>query len=228
MEKLIEYETGSFSSYLSKGCRLCQEGATMVLFVTGLCPKSCFYCPLSEEKRGKDLVFANERSIKNDDDILKETELMDALGTGITGGEPLLKIGEVLHYIQILKSSFGQDHHIHLYTSLSPDRQMLKKLADAGLDEIRLHPPQAIWGDLKHSPYADSLQHAKKLGIETGIEVPSIEGTEKVAVFAEYMGVFLNLNELEFSDTNSKALLKNGFFLESDTSNAVAGSDKYA
>jgi hypothetical protein len=105
---------------------------------------------------------------------------------------------------------------------------MLKKLADAGLDEIRLHPPQAIWGDLKHSPYADSLQHAKKLGIETGIEVPSIEGTEKVAVFAEYMGVFLNLNELEFSDTNSKALLKNGFFLESDTSNAVAGSDKYA
>jgi pyruvate formate-lyase activating enzyme-like uncharacterized protein len=74
----------------------------------------------------------------------------------------------------------------------------------------------------------DSLQNAKKLGIDTGIEVPSIEGAEKVAAFAEYMGVFLNLNELEFSDNNSKALLKNGFFLESDTSNAVEGSDKYA
>ena len=228
MEKRTEYETGSFSSYLSKGCRLCQEGATMVLFVTGLCPKSCFYCPLSDEKRGKDLVFANERPIKRDEDILKEAELMDALGTGITGGEPLLKIKKVLHYIRILKSSFGQDHHIHLYTSLSPDRQILKKLADAGLDEIRLHPPLAIWGDLKHSSYVDSLQNAKKLGIDTGIEVPSIEGAEKVAAFAEYMGVFLNLNELEFSDNNSKALLKNGFFLESDTSNAVAGSDKYA
>ncbi len=228
MEKRTEYETGSFSSYLSKGCRLCQEGAKMVLFVTGLCPKSCFYCPLSDEKRGKDIVFANERPVKSDEDILKEAVLMDALGTGITGGEPLLKIEKVLHYIRILKSSFGQDHHIHLYTSQSPDRQILKKLADVGLDEIRLHPPQEIWLDLKHSYYADSLQNAKKLGIDAGIEIPSIEGTEKVAAFAEYLGVFLNLNELEFSDNNSKALLKNGFSLKSDTSNAVAGSHKYA
>ena len=228
MYKCTEYETGSFSNYLSKGCRLCQEGATMVLFVTGLCTKSCFYCPISNEKRGKDLVFANERHIKSDEDILQEVELMDALGTGITGGEPLLKIEKVLHYIQILKFFLGKDHHIHLYTSLSPDRKILKKLADAGLDEIRLHPPQAIWGNLKNSPYADSLQNAKKLGIDVGIEVPSIKGTENVAAFAEYIGVFLNLNELEFSDSNSKALLKNGFSLESDASNAVADSSKYA
>ena len=144
MEKFTEDETGSFYSYLSEGCRLCQEGAKMVLFVTGLCPKSCFYCPLSDERRGKDLVFANERSIKNDEDLLKEAELMNALGTGITGGEPLLKIERVLHYIRILKASFGKEHHIHLYTSLAPDRQVLEKLADAGLDEIRLHPPQEM------------------------------------------------------------------------------------
>ena len=228
MEKFTEDETGSFCSYLSEGCRLCQEGAKMVLFVTGLCPKSCFYCPLSDERRGKDLVFANERAIKNDEDLLKEAGLMNALGTGITGGEPLLKIERVLHYIQMLKASFGKEHHIHLYTSLAPDRQVLEKLADAGLDEIRLHPPQASWKDLKHSPYADALQNAKELGIETGIEIPALEGAEKVADFAEEMGVFLNLNELEFSDNNSKALLKNGFCLESDTSSAAAGSCKYA
>ncbi len=228
METFTEDETGSFWDHLSEGCRLCQEGAKMVLFVTGLCPKSCFYCPLSDERRGKDVIFANERIVKSDEDVLKEAELMDALGTGITGGEPLLRIERVLHYIRMLKSSFGKEHHVHLYTSLAPDRQVLEKLANAGLDEIRLHPPQESWGDLKHSPYADALQNAKKLGIEAGIEIPALEGVEKVAAFAEEMEVFLNLNELEFSENNSKALLKNGFSLESDVSSAAAGSCKYA
>lgn len=228
MDKFTQDETGSFCSYLSKGCRFCQEGAKMVLFVTGLCPKNCFYCPLSDERRGKDLIFANERPVKSDEDLLEEAGLMDALGTGITGGEPLLKIERVLHYISLLKSHFGKEHHIHLYTSLAPDRQLLEKLADAGLDEIRLHPPQEIWGDFGHGPYAYALQNAKKLGIEAGIEIPALEGAEKVAAFAEKMDVFLNLNELEFSDNNSEALLKSGFSLESDVSCAAAGSRKYA
>lgn len=228
MEKIIEDKTGSFYSYLSDGCRLCQEGAKMVLFLTGLCPKSCFYCPLSHERRGKDLVFANERSIKNDEDLLKEAELMNALGTGITGGEPLLKTGRVLHYIRLLKATFGKEHHIHLYTSLAPSRQTLEKLADADLDEIRLHPPQDCWEDLRNSPYATALQNAKELGIEAGIEIPALEGAEKVAAFAEEMEVFLNLNEVEFSDNNSDALLRKGFCLESDTSSAAAGSCKFA
>lgn len=228
MEKLTKDETGSFCGYLSEGCKLCQQGAKMVLFVTGLCPKSCFYCPLSDERRGKDLVFANERPVKNDEDLLKEAELMDALGTGITGGEPLLKIERVLHYIRLLKASFGKGHHIHLYTSLAPDRKTLEKLAEAGLDEIRFHPPQAVWGELRDSPYASALQNAKDLGMEAGIEIPSLEGAEKVAAFAEETGIFLNLNELEFSDNNSEALLEKGFSLESDASCAAAGSCVHA
>lgn len=228
MEKFTRDETGSFCSYLSEGCRLCQEGAKMVLFVTGICPKSCFYCPLSDERRGKDLVFANERPVKSDEDLLREAELMDALGTGITGGEPLLRIERILHYIKILKSFFGKKHHIHLYTSLAPERRVLEQLADAGLDEIRLHPPQEIWEDLGHTQYKASLQNAKELGIEAGIEIPALEGAEKVAAFAKEIGIFLNLNELEFSDNNSKALLVSGFSLESDTSNAASGSCEYA
>lgn len=228
MEKFTKDETGSFCGYLSEGCKLCQQGAKMVLFVTGLCPKSCFYCPLSDERRGKDLVFANERPVKSDEDLLKEAELMDALGTGITGGEPLLKLERVLHYIRLLKASFGKGHHIHLYTSLAPDRNTLENLAEAGLDEIRFHPPQAVWGELRDSPYASALQNAKDLGMETGIEIPSLEGSEKVAVFAEETGIFLNLNELEFSDNNSEALLEKGFSLESDTSCAAAGSCVHA
>lgn len=228
MEKLIEDKTGSFCNYLSRGCKLCQEGAKMVLFVTGLCPKNCYYCPLSDERRGKDLVFANERSVKTDEDVLEEARLMDALGTGITGGEPLLKIEKVLHFIRLLKACFGKEHHIHLYTCLAPEKQMLERLVEAGLDEIRLHPGQANWNDLKNSAYATALRDAKELGLEVGIEIPALERAEKVAAFADELGVFINLNELEFSDNNSEALLKNGFTLISDVSNAATGSSKYA
>jgi pyruvate formate-lyase activating enzyme-like uncharacterized protein len=228
MENLIRDKTGSLYNYLSRGCKLCQEGAKMVLFVTGLCPKNCFYCPLSDERRGKDIVFANERVVRNDEDLLEEAELMNALGTGITGGEPLLEVEKVIHYIRLLKTHFGREHHIHLYTSLAPERHVLEKLADAGLDEIRFHPAQANWGKLKDSEYEIALITAKELGLEAGIEVPSLEGAEKVAAFVNETDTFLNLNELEFSDNNSEALLKKGFFLESDTSNAAAESCKYA
>ncbi|MDD4496605.1 MAG: radical SAM protein [Methanosarcinaceae archaeon] len=228
MKKLTEDETGSFQNYLSEGCKLCQQGAKMVLFVTGLCPRNCFYCPLSGERGGKDLIFANERSVKTDSDVIEEAKLMDALGTGITGGEPLLKVERVLHYVRLLKVTFGQEHHIHLYTSMAPDRETLSALAEAGLDEIRFHPPQNLWGGLENSPYAVSIRTAINQGIATGIEVPVLQGAEKLALFAAETGIFLNLNELEFSETNAKGLNEQGFSLESDISNAAFGSRKVA
>ena len=228
MEKFVEDETASFYNYLPRGCRLCQEGAKLVLFVTGLCQKNCFYCPLSEERRGKDVIFANERLVEKDSDVLEEARIMDALGTGITGGEPLLKIERVLHYIRLLKSSFGAGHHIHLYTALAPEKEKLKSLQEAGLDEIRFHPPQETWSTLEQSSYSKAIRTAMALGIDSGIEVPVLKGVEKIVSFAGKNGIFLNLNELEFSESNSKALLDLGFSLKSDSSNAATGSAEYA
>jgi hypothetical protein len=149
---------------------------------------------------------------------------MDALGTGITGGEPLLVPERVLHYIRLLKSEFGKGHHIHLYTSLAPDEDTVSKLAEAGLDEIRFHPPVATWSVLDTSPYARSISFARKCNITAGIEIPAIEGIDKVALFAREMDCFLNMNELEFSDSNARDMKLKGFVLEGDISNAVAGS----
>ena len=75
---------------LPQGCILCHQGAKMVLFVTGHCPRSCWYCPLSSDRKDRDVVYANDRRIETPDQIIKEAETMSALGTGITGGEPLL------------------------------------------------------------------------------------------------------------------------------------------
>lgn len=216
-------DTGSFHTYVPKGCELCQLGAKMVLFVSGICNRDCFYCPVSMERR-RDVTFANERQVSSDMDLIEEAQLMDAMGTGITGGEPLLVPEKVLHYIRLLKSSFGEEHHIHLYTSIAPEKQLIEQLADAGLDEIRFHPPTHMWNRLGTSPYVAAIRYASLRGIETGIEIPAIEGVEDVIAFTNDMGCFLNLNELEFSDSNAEQMKLKGFVLESDISNAVEGS----
>ncbi|RLE80850.1 MAG: radical SAM protein, partial [Thermoprotei archaeon] len=102
---------------LCEGCRICMHGRKAVIFITGLCPVNCFYCPISAERRGKDLTFVNERQVSSLKELLEEVELMDAEGAGITGGEPLVRLERTINYIRELKKHFGKDFHIHLYTS---------------------------------------------------------------------------------------------------------------
>ena len=223
-----ETESGSFYNYLGTGCKFCREGAKMGLFVTGLCHRGCFYCPVSEEKRQNDVTFANERPVLSDEDILYEAHSMQALGTGITGGEPLLVLERVLGYIRLLKDEFGPEHHIHLYTASTPAREILEQLHSAGLDEIRFHPDMDTWGRLDCSDLAASIEEAKTVGLDVGIEIPSLPGAQHVADFALERSIFLNLNELEFSQTNSQAMKQHGFSTVNDEGCAVAGSRETA
>jgi pyruvate formate-lyase activating enzyme-like uncharacterized protein len=201
--------TGSFSSYLSPGCRICRQGASLVLFVTGICERDCFYCPLSEMRRDRDVVFANEREAKSDLDIIEEANAIGALGTGITGGEPLLKRDFVIRSIRSLKREFGEDHHIHLYTGARPGPSSLRALAKAGLDEIRFHPPTSDWSE--PGWLSEALQNAKSAGLLAGVEIPAISPAPGIVEAVLKNDAFLNLNELEFSETNQSALLALGF-----------------
>src|SRR5438128_1551117 len=88
----------------------------MVLFVTGLCSFHCFYCPVSDEKMYKDVVFADEKRVTRDEDVLEEAHAIQATGAGITGGDPLDAVERTCHYIRLLKHEFGRRFHTHLYT----------------------------------------------------------------------------------------------------------------
>lgn len=224
--KVIPDETGSMYARLCRGCRLCMKGAKLVLFITGACSRDCFYCPLSEERKGKDAVYANERLVRSDEDVIDEAKRMKALGTGITGGEPLLVPDRTLHYVKLLKDAFGKRHHIHLYTGIAPSDAMLQKLENAGLDEIRFHPPLEDWDRFKSTPFYHALKRSKELGMDAGVEIPSIKPIPQISEAVRETGGFLNLNELEFSETNCVALKKRGYELRNDVSNAVLGSEK--
>lgn len=194
-------EAGSYYSYLPKGCKLCRRGAKLTLFITGLCMNSCFYCPVSEQRMGKDRVFANEREVRSIEDFLAEVEAMSAEGVAITGGEPLLKPERVVEFSKISKE-LGL--HVHLYTSIPARESLLEKIE---VDEIRFHP-----SELKNvEKYVDSILEAKSLGIDVGFEIPAIAFEEKIVEIANELDVFVNLNQLEASESNWFALEQRGF-----------------
>jgi pyruvate formate-lyase activating enzyme-like uncharacterized protein len=227
-----ELPNGSFvRGAMPISCVMCQQGAKMVLLITGKCSHSCYYCPLSLEKKGRDVTYADELLVKSDADVLFEARAIGARGTGITGGDPLLVVDRAVHYIRLLKNEFGDKHNIHLYTS-TPDAAGIQKLGDAGLDEIRFHPHPDTW--LSPSPdYGIAIRAAIDSGMRVGIEIPAIPGMEKeMAVLARAMhdsgAEFINLNELEFSESNWRQLKEHGFKVRDEVSSAVLGSRESA
>ena len=121
------------------GCIQCQTGSKLVLFVTGHCHWMCDYCPLSENRKEIDVMFANERPCTDFTQVIEEAKAMNATGTGITGGDPLMAREHSIEAIKALKAEFGPQHHIHLYTSIPFAVEHAASFAEAGLDEIRFH-----------------------------------------------------------------------------------------
>ena len=210
---------------LPKGCQYCVKGEKLVLFITGLCSQHCFYCPISEKKKNKDVIYANERPIKHFKDIVEEAKLCSAKGAGITGGDPLVKLNRTCSYIRKLKKELGKKFHIHLYTPLNLiNENSLKKLFDAGLDEIRFHP------SLEDKKLWNKIKLIKKYNWEVGVEIPVIPGKEKITQelidFISKNIDFLNLNELEYSDTNANRLTELGYYTKDNLSYGIRGSQK--
>lgn len=227
--KLMEKDS-AYTGELPDGCKYCREGSKLVLLITGLCPGSCWYCPLSEKKKGNDVLYANEKPCFTIEEVLEEAHTIDAEGTGITGGDPLVS-DRTADYIRALKTEFGEDHHIHLYTCTT-DMGKIHELQDAGLDEIRFHPLVERWGDIEESGYPEFLEDLKSLDIDVGIEIPSIpkrrEDTIHLLKSLGSLVDFINLNELEFSSTNWQEMVKRGYRQKSDISSAVKGSEELA
>ncbi len=212
---------------ISKGCKLCVKGRKLVLFATGLCSRNCYYCPLSEQKKNKDVIFANERPVHSDKEIIEEARISEARGASITGGDPLIVFERTLRYIKLLKKTFGRKFHIHLYapTELVTEDK-LEKLHKAGLDEIRFHP------GLCNQKFWNKIDLALKFDWDVGIEIPAIPGleqqTKKLIDYADEKVKFLNVNELEISDTNANNLLEKGFVPKDRISYGVMGSEELA
>jgi len=175
-------------------------------------------------------VYANERRVLADEDVVEEARSIGAAGTGITGGDPLGAVDRVEHYVRLLKSEFGASHHIHLYTH-EPNPVKLARLASAGLDEFRLHIPHYLWGPLSGGggAYRSVLEAAPGWGVRRGVEIPVLPEKEaelrRLLRALDRIGVdFVNLNELEFSETNEDQMRERGYRIDPANGWGVRGS----
>ena len=212
---------------LPKGCQQCVKGRKLVLFITGVCSQNCFYCPLSDTRKGKDFVWANEWKVSKKNDVVKEAKISDSHGAGITGGDPLMKLDRTISHIKMLKSSMGQDYHIHLYTPLNfVTKKRIENLHKVGLDEIRLHP------DLDNPEEWKRIEVALKYDWDLGIEIPTLpDKLEQIKQLIDYVKdkvQFININELEISDNNACKLADANYHSKKGISYVVEGSDKAA
>lgn len=231
---------------LPLGCQYCVKGKKLVVFVTGVCPRKCYFCPVSDDKSGQDNSFANERRIEcgggkgdnsndNNNGLIKEAELMAAKGAGITGGDPLTQMERTVGFIRLLKEKFGEKNklskeddsdkifHIHLYTSLNlVDEEKLRRLSEAGLDEIRFHL------DLDDDKLWQKIELASRYSWDIGVEIPLLpdkeEEIKKMIDFIQDKVKFLNLNELERADNKLSKLGEMGFAVREKFSYAIKDS----
>ncbi len=223
-----------------EGCRLCIKGMKLVYFSGGDCnhpPHCAWYCPISKERRIESAHFADELPIKNYQSIeetvkmlIYEAKMIEAHGMSFTGGDPLsslAKVDRVVEITQAMKSEFGADFHIHLYTSGSTFNSLIAdRLEHAGLDDLRFHPDRMNFDKI-------NLAIGRKYSV--GAEVPVIPSEENhqyllqlgdhlVSIGADY----LNLNEFEMCEPNQRILLARNFRLDPNSIARVEGSARYA
>ena len=214
----------------TEGCIQCQMGSKLVLFITGHCHWMCDYCPLSENRREIDWMFANERRVEigDWDAVIEEARAMNATGAGITGGDPVMARERVLEACKILKNEFGDDFHLHMYTSIPFKAEWANDFAEAGLDEIRFH-----FLDLESEKYTETMAACVESGMLTGVEIPcepdkEIELMELLETMRDMPVQFLNLNELEITVGNHDNMELRGFNLSDEITAGAAGSGQLA
>jgi len=211
-------QPNKYSSYnlneLPEGCKKCVLGEKLVLFISGVCSRNCWYCSLSEKRKNKEVIYANEKLCENVQDVIQEAEESNATSAGITGGDALVCLDKTIEYAQALKSKFGKNFHIHIYlpTKLI-DKEKIEKLKPV-IDEIRIHPEFLINPEKREFDIEKIKIVSEVIGKNnTGIELPLLpdkkqEIKEFILQVKDIIG-FVNLNQFEISDTNFDKVTEN-------------------
>ncbi len=200
-----------YTGELPRGCQLCMRGSKIVVFVTGLCRENCFYCPVSPHRFNRDVVYVDEEVARRPRDVAQEALRVGAEGAAMTGGEPLERLKRVVSLVRLLKGVFGDDFHVHLYTSGRwLTGSTVRLLEQAGLDELRIHPvEERLWERVR---VAVEARREMSVGVEVPVLPDRVEWLRSKLEWLESIGAdFVNLNELEVAPHRVESMLARGY-----------------
>ena len=165
---------GSYISFddrpLSPGCIACKTAGWLCVFIGNKCNCSCMHCPNENVNSKEDFSSIYNGSRSGLEDIMSVLRKPYYSGVGISGGEPFLYIDKLCAWVERIKTE-RPELYVWCYTNgVFADRNSLKRLRRAGLDEIRF--------DLAADNYSDTVLRNMKYATEeidnVGIEVPII------------------------------------------------------
>jgi len=204
---------------LSPACARCRTGNKSVSeFISLACNRSCYFCfnpnqcdyerYRSSEKDWRTELESFERSMGGLDCI------------ALTGGEPLLHPEEAVEFFAFARA-LSPCAHLRLYTSgFGADEALLRRLADAGLDEIRYSVKLDEPAERQAETLA-SLDAAVGIVPSVMVEMPVIPGTHDQMVellrhLDEVGARGINLLEFCFPLNNADEYKARGFELVGD------------
>lgn len=199
--KIEFFSKGTKPVYLgmSRGCELCGAGSWSCLFINGKCNGRCFYCPSKQEAIG--VPTTNTLNFPRVQDYEDYLDRFGFKGVSLSGGEPLLTPDITLKFLRAVKRRFGDRVYLWMYTNgILIERDVLSRLKDAGLDEIRF--------DIGATEYS-----LKKAGMAVGVighvtvEIPAIPEKSdllknKLHEMSDLGISYLNLHQLRLTPHN--------------------------
>ena len=201
---------------ISTACLECKRGnRSLTLFFSLECNRDCYFCSNKNQEN-------YEYYVKNDKDIITEYEIFtfrdNLVAIGLTGGEPLIHVDKVCSFFSYVKKH-NPNIHTRLYTNGDlVDEDVLAKLHDSGLNEIRFSikiedSENAINSLMK------KLIMAKTYISTVMVEMPVIPGTiNKMKALLNSLELAnidgINLLEFLFPLINSLEYTRRGFKLK--------------
>lgn len=206
-----------YVNQISPACEACQLGiGSATFFVSLKCHRDCYYC-FNPNQENYDHFTQHQR------DLVRELAEVRVAGQKIrhlalTGGEPLLHKEEAVAFYQYASDNFP-DAFKRLYTCGDyADAEILARLKDAGLDEIRF---SIRMHDLAkgHRFVFERIALAKQYIPHVMVEMPILPGTletmKEVLLELDRLGVSsINLLEFCFPLLNAGAFRDRGFKLK--------------
>ena len=181
------------SDNFSRGCRSCQQGKWLCVFLTYLCSAKCTFCPSPIKNQDKiHSAFGSEPDV-----ILDYLKRGPFNALSFSGGDCFLVFDRLLEWLRFFKNRCPE-FYFWVYTSgLPADEEKMKKLSKFGLDEIRFNLTAVQYFS---QMVLDRIKTARALFPKVAVEIPSIpEDYQKITSVLPYLDKinvdFLNLHE---------------------------------